>query len=79
MYTIGPFARKTGVTTRTLRFCDKKGLLKPSNLSESGRRFYTDKDLLTLQNILVFKYLGYSLDEMGPCCVRTPGKIFAPR
>lgn len=56
MYTIGQFARKTGVTTRTLRFYDQKGLLKPSYLSESGRRFYTDRDLLTLQNILVFKY-----------------------
>ena len=64
MYTIGQFARKTGVTTRTLRFYDQKGLLKPSHLSESGRRYYTDKDLLTLQNILVFKYLGYSLDEI---------------
>jgi len=55
---------QTGVTTRTLRFYDRKGLPKPSHLSESGRRFYTDKDLLTLQNILVLKYLGYSLDEI---------------
>jgi len=64
MYTIGQFARKTGVTARTLRFYDQKGLLKPSHLSESGRRYYTDRDLLTLQNILVFKHLGYSLEDI---------------
>lgn len=64
MYSIGQFAKKTGVTTRTLRFYDEKGLLRPSHLSESGRRFYTDQDLVTLQNILVFKYLGYSLEEI---------------
>jgi DNA-binding transcriptional MerR regulator len=63
-YTIGQFARKTGVTTRTLRFYDQKGLLKPSHVSESGRRHYTDQDLVTLQNIMVFKYLGYSLAEI---------------
>ncbi|HEY8529221.1 MAG TPA: MerR family transcriptional regulator [Paenibacillaceae bacterium] len=76
MYTIGQFARKTGVTTRTLRFYDKKGLLKPSYLSESGRRFYTDKDLLTLQNILVFKYLGYSLDEIRTMLRSDAGQDF---
>ena len=74
MYTIGQFARKTGVTTRTLRFYDQKGLLKPSRLSESGRRFYTDKDLLTLQNILVFKYLGYSLDEIRDMLRKDDGR-----
>ena len=72
MYTIGEFAKKTGVTTRTLRFYDQKGLLKPSHLSESGRRHYTDKDLATLQNILVFKYLGYPLDEIRSM-LRTAG------
>ena len=74
MYTIGQFARKTGVTTRTLRFYDQKGLLKPSYLSESGRRFYTDRDLLTLQNILVFKYLGYSLDEIRTMLRKEAGR-----
>jgi len=74
MYTIGQFARKTGVTTRTLRFYDQKGLLKPSYLSESGRRFYTDRDLLTLQNILVFKYLGFSLDEIRTMLRKEAGR-----
>lgn len=64
MYTIGQFSKKTGVTIRTLRFYDEKELLKPSYLSTSGRRYYNDQDLIILQNILTFKYLGYSLDHI---------------
>lgn len=64
MYTIGQFAKRTGVTVRTLRFYDEKNLLKPSHLSESGRRYYSDHDLVILQNILTFKFLGYSLEHI---------------
>lgn len=64
MYSIGQFSKKTGVTIRTLRFYDEKGLLKPSYLSESGRRYYNDQDLVVLQNILTFKYLGYPLEHI---------------
>ena len=52
MYTIGVFAKKTGVTIRTLRFYDEKNLLRPSYISESGRRYYKDEDISTLQKIL---------------------------
>ena len=49
MYAIGVFAKKTGVTIRTLRFYDEKNLLRPSYVSESGRRYYKDEDIPTLQ------------------------------
>jgi DNA-binding transcriptional MerR regulator len=64
MYTIGQFAKKTGVTVRALRFYDEKKLLKPSYLSPSGRRYYNDRDLVVLQSIITFKFLGYSLDHI---------------
>jgi len=64
-YTIGTFAKLTSTTGRTLRFYDRKGLLKPSSYNEQGHRTYTDEDLLRLHQILTLKYLDYSLDEIG--------------
>ena len=64
MYAIGVFAKKTGVTIRTLRYYDEKNLLRPSYVSESGRRYYKDEDIPTLQKILTLKFLGLSLEEI---------------
>lgn len=64
MYAIGAFSKKTGVTIRTLRYYDEKNLLKPSYVSESGRRYYKDEDIITLQKIMTLKFLGYSLEEI---------------
>jgi len=63
-YTSGEFARKANVTIRTIRFYDKEGILKPSRVSESGYRLYTDEDFGRLQKILSLKYLGFSLEEI---------------
>ena len=63
-YTSGQFAKKANVTIRTVRFYDKQGILKPSKVSESGYRLYTDEDFGRLQKILSLKYLGFSLEEI---------------
>lgn len=63
-YTIGAFAKLTGVTERALRYYDRKGLLHPSSRNEFGHRYYTNGDLLRLQHILTLKYLDYSLEEI---------------
>lgn len=63
-YTTGKFAKKAGVTERTLRYYDKIGLLKPKKNDENSYRLYTDEDFVLLQKILVFKSLGFSLDEI---------------
>ena len=62
--TVGEVAKKMGVTVRTLQYYDKEGLLSPSAESEGGRRLYTDKDLITLHQILSLKSLGFSLDDI---------------
>ncbi|MBR5510011.1 MAG: methyltransferase domain-containing protein, partial [Lachnospiraceae bacterium] len=49
---------------RTIRFYDKQNILKPSYVTPSGARFYTDSDLARLQQILLLKYLGFSLDDI---------------
>ena len=63
-YTTGEFAEKAHVTLRTIRWYDSKNLLKPSAYTEGGARLYTDADLAKLQQILLFKYLGFSLDDI---------------
>ena len=62
--TVGEVAKKMGVTVRTLQYYDKEGLLSPSAESEGGRRLYTDKDLVTLNQIISLKSLGFSLDDI---------------
>lgn len=64
LYVIGAFAKLTGVTERTLRFYDRKGLLKPSSRNDHGHRFYSDRDIFQLQKIMVLKYLDFSLEEI---------------
>ena len=62
--TIGEVAKKMGVTVRTLQYYDKEGLLSPSTQSEGGRRLYSNKDLITLHQILSLKSLGFTLDDI---------------
>ena len=63
-YSSGQFARMANVSVRTIRFYDKQNILKPSYITASGARFYTDSDLARLQQILLLKYLGFSLDDI---------------
>ena len=63
-YSSGEFAKKAQVTVRTIRFYDKKNILKPSYITPSGARFYTDGDFARLQQILLLKFLGFSLDDI---------------
>lgn len=62
--TAGEIARIAGVSLRTIRFYDEKGLLKPVAYSEAGYRCYDQKSLAVLQRILMLKYLGFSLDKI---------------
>ena len=66
-YSSGEFARMAHVTLRTIRYYDKQNILKPSYVSDAGARFYTDEDLARLQQILLLKFLGFSLDDIRIC------------
>lgn len=65
MKTISQVAELTGVSTRTLQYYDEIGLLKPSELTQSGYRLYNDEALQKLQQILFFKELGFKLKEIS--------------
>ena len=61
---INEIARLTGVTVRTLHYYDQIGLLPPSSVTDAGYRIY-DKDALeTLQQILFFRELRFSLSDI---------------
>ena len=62
--TVGEVAKKMGVTVRTLQYYDKKGLLSPSAESEGGRRLYTNKELIILNQIISLKSLGFTLGDI---------------
>lgn len=63
-YSSGEFARMAHVTLRTIRYYDKQNILPPSLVTDTGARFYTDEDLARLQQILLLKYLGFSLEDI---------------
>ena len=63
-YTIQKLSRLAGVSTRTLRFYDEIGLLKPKRTSSSGYRIYGETEVDRLQQILFFKQLSFSLDKI---------------
>ena len=75
-YSSGQFARMAGVTIRTIRYYDKQNILKPSYINDSGARFYTDSDFARLQQILLFKYLGFSLDDIKEMVIDTTDHHF---
>src|SRR6476619_7721080 len=64
-WTVGQVAELFGVTVRTLHHYDEIGLLVPSERSGAGYRLYTDGDLARLQQIVVYRRLELSLDEIA--------------
>jgi DNA-binding transcriptional MerR regulator len=63
-YRIGELAAKVGVTERTIRYYEERGLLESVKRLEGGQRVYTDDDVRRLKFIQKLKVLGLSLAEM---------------
>ena len=66
-YSIQELAKLAGVTTRTLRWYDQIGLLKPGRVAESGYRYYGDAQVDRLQDILYYRALGVELAQIREC------------
>lgn len=71
-YTIQKLARLAGVTTRTLRYYDQVGLLKPVRVSSAGYRIYGPAEVDRLQQILFYRELDLPLEEIRRIITR-PG------
>jgi len=63
-YTTGELAKLCNVSVRTVQFYDTKGLLSPSELTEGGRRLYSDDDLHKFQLVCTLKAIGLSLNSI---------------
>jgi DNA-binding transcriptional MerR regulator len=63
-YSPHKFAKRSGVTVRTLHHYDRVGLLKPSDYTGAGFRLYRDGDFARLQQIVTLKFIGFSLKEI---------------
>jgi len=63
-YTVNKLAKMSGVSTRTLRYYDEIGLLRPLKVALSGYRIYGQVEVDKLQQILLYKELGFSLESI---------------
>ena len=66
-YTIQKLAELAGVTTRTLRWYHRIGLLTPSRIGENGYRYYGGAEVDRLQQILFYRALGVELAQIKEC------------
>ena len=64
-YTTGEIARLCGVSVRTVQYYDTRGILIPCELSEGGRRLYSDDDLGKMKLICFLRELDLSLDTIA--------------
>jgi DNA-binding transcriptional MerR regulator len=64
-YTVGQVAAMAGVSVRTLHHYDKTGVLVPSSRRRSGYREYDAHDLDRLQELLIYRRLGFSLSAIA--------------
>ena len=63
-YTVQRLAQLAGISTRTLRYYDEIGILKPARINSSGYRIYGKREVDRLQQILFYRELGVSLESI---------------
>lgn len=64
-YTTGEIAKLCGVTVRTVQYYDTRGVLVPSELTEGGRRLYSEEDLQKMKIICFLRGLDFSIDNIA--------------
>ena len=64
-YTTGEIAKLCGVTVRTVQYYDTRGILVPTELSEGGRRLYSEDDLKRMKIICFLRDLGLPIDSIS--------------
>ena len=64
-YTTGEVAKLCGVTVRTVQYYDSRGILVPSELSEGGRRLYSEDDLKRMKIICFLRNLGLPINAIA--------------
>ena len=61
LYTTGELAKKCNVSVRTIQYYDERGILVPTDLTEGGRRLFSEDDVVTLETICFLRDLDISI------------------
>jgi DNA-binding transcriptional MerR regulator len=64
-YTTGDIAKLCGVSVRTVQYYDDRGILVPSEVSEGGRRLYSDADLKRMHIICFLREVGLPINSIS--------------
>lgn len=64
MYTIGDLARELDISTRTIRYYEERGLLRPQRTTNTQQRLYTPGDRVRLKLLLRARGLGFRLEDI---------------
>jgi len=64
-YTTGEIAKLCGVSVRTVQYYDTRNILVPSELSDGGRRLYTEEDLKKMHIICFLREIGISINGIA--------------
>ena len=75
IYTVKEVAEIAGVTIKTLHHYHKIGLLKPSQITDAGYRLYGEKELERLQQILFYRELDFSLNDIKKALEDEPSRL----
>lgn len=77
-YTTGEMAKLCGVSVRTVQYYDTRGILTPSELSEGGRRLYSEDDLKRMKIICFLRDAGLSINSIGELLSEAdPGNVIS--
>lgn len=77
-YTTGEIAKLCGVSVRTVQYYDNRGILTPSELSEGGRRLYTESDLKKMHIICFLREIGLPINSIDALLSeKNPEKIIS--
>lgn len=64
IYTIGDLARELDISTRTIRYYEERGLLRPQRTTNTQQRLYTPSDRVRLKLLLRARGLGFRLEDI---------------
>lgn len=64
LYTTGEIAKLCNVSVRTVQYYDTRNILKPSTLSEGGRRLYSEEDIKRMRIICFLREMGIPINSI---------------
>ena len=77
-YTTGEIAKLCGVTVRTVQYYDTRGILVPTELTEGGRRLYSEDGLKRMRIICFLRDLGLPIDSISQLLSESdPGSVIS--